>query len=74
MNRDCKEGLRLRRRFDDELRKWGWFAACEKAIEINAPWTRKDPGVPAAGLGRRIDAVQNTFCVRFAHGTLPRVQ
>src|SRR3569833_440691 len=34
MNRDCQEGLRLRRRFDDELRKWGWFAACEKAIEI----------------------------------------
>jgi len=34
MNRDCKEGLRLRRHFEDELRKWGWFAACEKAIEI----------------------------------------
>jgi len=34
MYRDCQEGLRLRRRFDDELRKWGWFAACEKTIEI----------------------------------------
>jgi len=34
MNRDCNEGFRLRRRFEDELRKWGWFAACEKAVEI----------------------------------------
>ena len=34
MNRDCEEGLRLRRHFENELRKWGWFAAYEKAIEI----------------------------------------
>jgi hypothetical protein len=34
MNRDCAEGLRLRRHFENELRHWGWFAACEKAVEI----------------------------------------
>jgi hypothetical protein len=34
MNRDCVEGLRLRRHFENELRQWGWFAACEKAIEM----------------------------------------
>lgn len=34
MNRDCREGLRLRNNFENELRRWGWFAACEKAAEI----------------------------------------
>lgn len=34
MNRDCEEGFRLRRRFEKELREWGWFDAFEKAIEI----------------------------------------
>lgn len=34
MNRDCREGLRLRGRFEDELRQWGWFDAFERAIEI----------------------------------------
>lgn len=34
MNRNCGDGLRLRKRFENELRKWGWFAAYEKAIEI----------------------------------------
>jgi hypothetical protein len=33
MNRDCEEGLRLRKRFEDELGEWGWFDACEKAVE-----------------------------------------
>ena len=33
MNRDCEEGLRLRKRFENELRRWGWFDAFEKAIE-----------------------------------------
>lgn len=34
MNRDCKEGLRLRRHFEHELRHWGWFDAFERAVEI----------------------------------------
>jgi hypothetical protein len=34
MNRDCAEGLRLRRRFEHELKEWGWFDAFEKAVEI----------------------------------------
>lgn len=34
MNKNCEEGLRLRRRFELELKEWGWFDACEKAVEI----------------------------------------
>ena len=34
MNRDCEEGLRLRMRFEDELRQWGWFDAFRKALEV----------------------------------------
>jgi hypothetical protein len=34
MNSGCQEGLRLRRRFETELREWGWFDAYEKAVEI----------------------------------------
>jgi hypothetical protein len=34
MNRDCAEGLRLRRRFEQELKKWGWFDAFTKAVEL----------------------------------------
>jgi hypothetical protein len=34
MNRDSDEGLRLRQRFEDDLREWGWFNACEKALEM----------------------------------------
>jgi len=34
MNRDCSEGFRLRRRFEQELKQWGWFDAFEKAIEL----------------------------------------
>jgi hypothetical protein len=34
MNRDCAEGFRLRKRFEGELKKWGWFDAFEKAVEI----------------------------------------
>jgi hypothetical protein len=34
MNRDCEEGLRLRTRFEVELRGWGWFGACAKAAEM----------------------------------------
>ena len=34
MNRDCAEGLRLRKRFENELRRWGWFDAFEKAVEV----------------------------------------
>ena len=34
MNRDCEEGLRLRHRLENELRRWGWFEACKKAVEI----------------------------------------
>lgn len=34
MNTDCEEGLRLRRRFEEDLKEWGWFDAYEKAVEI----------------------------------------
>ena len=34
MNSGCEEGLRLRRRFETELKEWGWFDAYEKAVEI----------------------------------------
>ena len=34
MNSGCEEGLRLRRRFETELREWGWFDAYEKAVEL----------------------------------------
>lgn len=34
MNRDCQEGLRLRKRFEKALKEWGWFDACERAVEI----------------------------------------
>ena len=34
MNSGCQEGLRLLRRFETELRQWGWFDAYEKAVEI----------------------------------------
>ncbi len=34
MNRDCPEGLRLRKRFENELKRWGWFDAFEKAVEL----------------------------------------
>jgi hypothetical protein len=34
MNTGCKEGLHLRRRFEQELREWGWFDAYEKAVEL----------------------------------------
>lgn len=34
MNQDCEAGLRLRKRFEDDLREWGRFDACQKAIEI----------------------------------------
>ena len=34
MNRDCSEGLRLRRLFETKLKQWGWFDAFEKAVEL----------------------------------------
>ena len=34
MNRDCAEGFRLRKRFEKELKKWGWFDAFTKAVEL----------------------------------------
>lgn len=34
MNRDCKEGLRLRLRFEHTLKEWGWFDAYERALEL----------------------------------------
>ncbi len=34
MNRDCKEGLRLRLHFEHTLKEWGWFDAYEKAVEL----------------------------------------
>ena len=34
MNRDCKEGLRLRLHFEHTLKEWGWFDAYEKALEL----------------------------------------
>lgn len=34
MNRDCKEGLRLRLHYEHNLKEWGWFDAYEKALEI----------------------------------------
>ena len=34
MNHDCKEGLRLRLRFEYTLKEWGWFDAYEKALEL----------------------------------------
>jgi len=34
MNSGCEEGLGLRRRFETELREWGWFDVYEKAVEI----------------------------------------
>jgi hypothetical protein len=34
MNRDCKEGLRIRLLFEHTLKEWGWFDAYEKALEL----------------------------------------
>lgn len=34
MNRDCKEGLRLRLRFEHTLKEWGWFDAYERALGL----------------------------------------
>jgi hypothetical protein len=34
MNRDCKEGLRLRLHFEHSLKEWGWFDAYEQALEL----------------------------------------
>ena len=34
MNRDCKDGLRLRLHFEHALKEWGWFDAYEKALEL----------------------------------------
>ncbi len=34
MNRDCKEGLRLRLHFEHALKEWGWFDAYERALEL----------------------------------------
>ncbi len=34
MNRDCKEGLRLRLHFEYTLKQWGWFDAYEQALEL----------------------------------------
>ena len=34
MNRDCHEGLRLRRHFEKSLKLWGWFDAYERAVAI----------------------------------------
>jgi hypothetical protein len=34
MNRDCKEGLRLRLHFEHTLKEWGWFDAYERALEL----------------------------------------
>jgi hypothetical protein len=34
MNRDCKDGLRLRLHFEYTLKEWGWFDAYEKALEL----------------------------------------
>jgi hypothetical protein len=34
MNRDCKEGLRLRLHFEHTLKEWGWIDAYEQALEL----------------------------------------
>jgi hypothetical protein len=34
MNRDCKQGLRLRLNFEHTLKEWGWFDAYERALEL----------------------------------------
>jgi hypothetical protein len=34
MNRDCKQGLRLRLHFEHSLKEWGWFDAYEQALEL----------------------------------------
>jgi len=34
MNRDCKEGLRIRLHFEHTLKEWGWFDAYERALEL----------------------------------------
>ena len=34
MNRDCEEGLRLRKRLEQGLLQWGWFDAFARAAEI----------------------------------------
>lgn len=34
MNRDCKDGLRLRLRFEHTLKEWGWFDVYERALEL----------------------------------------
>lgn len=34
MNRDCKQGLRLRLHFEHTLKEWGWFDAYERALEL----------------------------------------
>lgn len=34
MNTGCEDGLHLRRRFEQNLREWGWFDAYERAVEI----------------------------------------
>lgn len=34
MNRDCKDGLRLRLHFEHALKEWGWLDAYERALEL----------------------------------------
>ena len=34
MNRNCEQGLHLREYFEKDLREWGWFDACEKALAV----------------------------------------
>jgi hypothetical protein len=34
MNRDCKEGQRLRLHFEHTLKEWGWFDAYEQALQL----------------------------------------
>lgn len=41
MNRDCKDGLRLRLHFEHTLKEWGWLDAYERALELMPVGTQR---------------------------------
>ena len=63
MNRDCEEGLRLRKRLEKALLHWGWFDAFARAAEI------MPVGLPQSFEFQRQARVAETFLykARFAY-------
>ena len=63
MNTGCQEGLRLRRRFEEELRQWGLFDAYRRAVEILPVGLQK-----AAEFQAQVKIVESTlFKARYAY-------